>query len=276
VVLLGLALPASAANPAYDNASSYAYIPGWLNGSNGGYGFAPWQLSVLGGIGGHFIFTSVANGDGLDNGIVGGVAGDSDIDTFLGPSPDVVPWPPANVTVARSWGMWSGGGVTDAIRPFTAGPLTIGQTFQVDFDNGFVPNGNTIGVGLYNAANQPLWEVLFFGGGANYVNNDAAGLVPTTVPYGDEGLNVIFTLTGAATYTMTLTRRDGVSQVINGNLINVADQNIAQFRAFTANGIGDEQNDFFINSMSVIPEPSTTLLVGIGMLTLCLIRRRRS
>jgi len=278
VVCLCLATSAWAANAAGDNASSYAYNPAnWPNGSNGGFGFGPWALSVsVGGAGGFFIQSSTLNGNGLDDGIVGGVAGDGDIDTTLGPSPDVAPWPPANVTDPRSWGMWNGGGVTDAIRPFTGGPLGLGQHFQVDFDNGFVPSGATVGIGLYNAANQALWEVFFVGLGGTYINNDAGGAVPTAVPYGDEGLHVDFMLTGPATYTMTLTRRDGVTQTINGNLIVPAnlDQNVAEFRAFDAGNQGGSPNDFYVNSLAV-PEPSSWVLAVIGLVGSFIIRRHK-
>ena len=277
-VALSLGATAFASAPAADNASSYAYNPGnWPNGSNGGFGFAPWVLSVsVGGAGGHFIWKSTANADGLDDGIVGGVAGDGDIDTTIGPSPDVPTWPPANVTVPRSWGMWNAGGVTDAIRPFTGGPLAIGQTFSVDFDNGWVNTGQTVGIGLQNAAGLNLWEVYFVGGGNVYVNNDAAGPVNTTVGYGDEGLHVDFTLTGPAAYTMTLTRRDGVNQTIAGGLMNPqGDQNIVQFRAFNSGGPGGDPYNFYVNSLQIIPEPSTFGLVSLGLLGALALRRRK-
>lgn len=277
-VALSLSATAFASNPAADNASSYAYNPAvWPNASNGGFGFAPWQLAVVGGAGGHFIFTSTGNADALDNGIAGGLIGDWDIDTTVGPSPDVPTYPPANVTDPRSWGMWNIGGVTDAIRPFTGGPLALGQHVKVDFDNGFAQSGNTVGIGLQNAAGQNLWEVYFVGGGAFYINNDAAGPAPTTVAYGDEGLHVDFMLTGAASYTMTLTRRDGVFQTINGNLINpggtTPDQNITQFRAFDANGPGGDANNFYINSLAV-PEPSSWMLAVMGLVGALMIRRK--
>ena len=271
-----LAPLAFASNPAYDNASSYWYNDGWQTGDNGGFGFQPWLLSVSG-TGGQLIWKSTTNGDGLDNGIVGGVAGDGDIDTTIGPNPDngFVPPNPVNVTDPRSWGMWNAGGVTDAIRPFN-GVLQVGQQFQVDFDNGYVASGQTVGVGLYNAANQPLWEVYFIGGNGFYFNHDAAGQVATVVSYGDEGLHVSFVLTGPNSYSMTLTRRDGVNQTINGILINQGDQNIAEFRAFDANGQGGgDPYNFYVNSM-VVPDPPTVGLVVMGLLGAGAFLRRRT
>jgi hypothetical protein len=275
-VAVALVAPAAlASNVAYDNASSYAYNPGWLNGSNGGFGYAPWVLFV-GGAGGHFIWTSTGNSL-PDDGVTGGLAGDFDIDTSVGPSPDIPPWPPANQTDARSWAMWNAGGVTDAVRPFTGGVLAIGQSLQVDFDNGNVPNGATVGVGLQNAAGQNLWEVYFVGGGATYINNDAAGPVPTVVPWGNEGLHVDFTLTGPVSYTMTLTRRDGIFQTINGSLIMPVnmDQGVAQFRAFNAGLAGGDENNFYVNSLAIIPDPPSIALVVRGLLGVGAFLRRR-
>jgi hypothetical protein len=77
-----LANAAWAANLAADDASDPAYNSGWLNGSNGGYGFSAWQLSVshLFDVG-HLIGDSTTNADGSDDGNVNGVAGDRDINT---------------------------------------------------------------------------------------------------------------------------------------------------------------------------------------------------
>jgi len=72
-----------------------------------------------------------------------------------------------------------------------------------------------------------------------------------------------------------LTRRDGNTQTIFGNLIANADQNIAQVHAFNFNaGSGDEYN-FYINSMEV-PEPGTATLLGLALLAVGgWLRRRR-
>ena len=72
---------------ASDNASAAAYNAGWTTGMNGGSGFGPWQLAVSNpgnaNFNGHFIGASTVNGNGLDEGNIGGVAGDTDIDSTL-------------------------------------------------------------------------------------------------------------------------------------------------------------------------------------------------
>lgn len=264
VIIAAIALVAAsqtfAANLAGDNASNAPYADGWQSGDNGGFGFGAWTLTAQNSPNGsgHFIGSSTANGDGLDNGIVGGLPNDGDIDS-----------------AGVAWGMYANGGNTaDATRPFTGGTLSIGQSVSFDFDNGYIDSG-TVGVGLQNAAGNNLWEMFFAGGNANYSNNDAAGVVATTVGYGDEGLKVKFTLTGAASYTVVYTRRDGVNQTINGNLIANADQGIAQLRWFNFNAGPGTDHNAYLNNLSIVPEPTTLTLVGLGMLGALALRRRK-
>jgi hypothetical protein len=79
---------------------------------------------------------------------------------------------------------------------------------------------------------------------------------------------------------MSLERRDGVTFDSGPGFLNFNDDaEITQVRIF-ADGVGsfdtaDLSSDFFINSMMVVPEPSTSLLgalAGIGLL----LRRKRA
>lgn len=246
---------AQAANLAADNASDPAYSSGWLDGSNGGYGFGAWQLipSTPGPLSGHFIGSSTGNGDGLDNGLSGGVANDNDIDT--------------GTMIPVSWGMYANNGRNAvAYRPFTGGPLSVGQTFSVDFDNGWInstPITGQIDIGLTDSANNVIFRVSFIGGALNYQYADAGGIFQlSTIPFGDEGFNLSVTMTGPFAYSATLTRRDGISTNWTGTL-NAAPEGFVA-RNFTA-GSGSA-HDLFINSMSIVPEPSTIALAALGVI----------
>jgi hypothetical protein len=284
-VVTALSPAVVASNLAYDNPSAWAYNNGWQTGDNGGFGFGPWTLTIINAPAGHFIGNSTLNGNGLDDGIIGGLVNDSDVNTTVGPNPDQSGAPDPNVTVPQAWGMWAnGGGIADAIRPFTGGPLTISQTVIANLDNGFIQNGGTVGIALQNGAGLPLWELYFTGGVANYWNNDAAGPVLTAIPFGDEGLHVEFTLTGAAAYQVKLTQFGGLNQVINGNLIGLADQNIVQFRFFNVNAGAGAPNDAFLGGapeggfpgLAIIPEPATWMTVVLGLMSVLMIGRRRA
>ncbi len=269
-----LASSAEGAALASDNASAYAYDDGWTTGDNGGSGFGAWTVSATSGSGGRFIGSSTANADGLDNGTQGGVASDGDINTTTGPNPDQSGSPDPNSTAGRAWGLFANSGaISNAVRPFT-GTLSIGQTVNFSFDNGYF--AGTVGVGLQNAAGDNLWEFYYTTGNASYTNSDGNGAVLSGLGFGDEGIDFSFTLTGAASYSLSVTRKDGVAYTNNtGALIANADQAIAQVRIFNSNAGAGSANDVYANSMSVVPEPSSLLLASFGLGLAALGRRRR-
>jgi hypothetical protein len=53
------------------------------------------------------------------------------------------------------------------------------------------------------------------------------------------------------------------------------DQNIVQFRAFNSGGPGGDPYNFYVNSLQIIPEPSTFGLVSLGLLGALALRRRK-
>ncbi|MCS6770900.1 MAG: PEP-CTERM sorting domain-containing protein [Kiritimatiellae bacterium] len=256
-------LAARAANNAQDDASDSIYtvpVPSWTNGMNGGVGFGAWQLSGAGPTFGFFVWNSTQNGDGFDNGNIGGNPSDSDIDT--------------GVMLPVSWGLYaSGGSIASARRYFTGSPshLEPGQVFSVDFDNGYIePSGgrdpNYISISLIDSMGQEVLTVGFTGGLLNYWWTDYNSSGTTTVPFGDEGLNFTVTIGSTPTdYTAKLTRRDGNSFTWSGTLTAPA----AGFLAYNQNAggpVGGPAFNLYINSMSIVPEPSTVALAAVGIL----------
>ena len=254
---------------AYDDASDSAYNSGWADGSNGGYGFGEWDLQVVsdGRGGGHFVGTSTGNGDGFDNGTVGGVADDGDIDAG-----------------GRAWGMYAetnipgqyAATVTSVTRPLTGGPLSVGQTLHLSFDNGYIVNGGSIQVDLSNR-----FALDFQGDLSNFWISDYYGRRQFGMGYGDEGFDLYFTLTSTAGYTFSFVRADGSTQGWDGILLAGAFGNVDITEIqFVNSGAGDgSSSDFFINSMSVtqpVPEPATTSLLVAGLLGILMSRRRKA
>jgi hypothetical protein len=270
---LALTIPATshAANLAFDDATSSAYNAGWEDGSNGGNGWGPWSLTTEGIDAGFFISSSITNGNGADDGYIGGVAGDRDIDTTDG------------LVTPISFGMFAGTfNLARATRSFTGGPLAVGQTFMIDFDNGFVNLGGSFGIDLLNSGGDTLWQLQYAFGDDfyGYSRGSEPELSATDVSPGTEGLRLAFELRGEGFYSMSLERRDGVTFDSGPGFLNFNDDaEITQVRIF-ADGVGsfdtsDLSSDFFINSMTVVPEPSTSLLgalAGIGLL----LRRKRA
>jgi hypothetical protein len=266
IVAFAWANAAWAANLAYDDASDPAYSGGWTNGSNGGYGFDAWIMGIDGTSAGFFIGDSTLNGDGVDDGNLHGVSADGDINS--------------GVSSSVAWGLFayntSGWSRAVALRPFTGGPLSPGQTFSVDFDHGYVATGGLVAVGFLDASDEVVLAVIFYGGTTFYTYGEYDGVTnnfySTGLGHGDEGVNLTVTMTGPTTYQAALTRFDGA--------------NVSWSGAFSAPPVafGAEANMagpdsgfyFFINSMSIVPEPSAIALGALGAIGVSIraIRRR--
>lgn len=91
---------------------------------------------------------------------------------------------------------------------------------------------------------------------------DAGGAFSTGMGFGDEGFTLTITMTGPTSYSASLDRFDGSNVVWSGTL----------FAAPEAFGVqnysaGPNPSDhLFINSMSIVPEPSVLALAAIGIL----------
>lgn len=243
-----LLAPAMFAQVPNDNASNSAYNDGWQSGDNGGTGFGAWTLSG-GSNAGFFIGNSKNNGDGDGN-------NDGDI----------------NTTGDNAWGLYANSGQTaSAVRTFNSA-LSVGQTFTLRMDNGWIEGGGTVGFGLQNASSDNRFEFFFIGGASKYQRNDNGGVQNTTLDFTDGGLTIVFTLTGADAYSATVTAyyddNTSASDTFSGTLLNSGA--IDRLRLFNYNAGSGSQRDAFFNSIAV-PEPALVSLLAIsGML----LRRR--
>ena len=181
-----------------------------------GWGAGGWSIND--GNGGHFIGASTGNG--------------------------------GSPSIGTAWGLWNNGGTTtEASRPFN-GSMAIGQTFTIDMDNGGVDNsGGAVGFGLRNAANQNRLEFYFRQGQANYKLSAGAGEVDTGLGWSQGGLRVAFTLTGADSFALTITRlENNQTAYFTGTLAGNAASAITYLRIFNYNaGSGGGRDAFFNN-----------------------------
>ena len=239
---------------ATDNASNPAYDDGWAAGDNGGTGFGAWTTVTQG-----FIGSSNQNGN----------APSGNIDTG-----------------GESFGLFSNTGApgtAQAIRPFSSA-LTVGQTFSLDFDNGFVASGGAQGFSLLSGGTI-RFEFYFAGGSTSYTVDVAAGSdFQTAHGFTTDGMNTAFTLTSPDTFTFTITYNSGTptTESFSGSLSGAAGTGIDSFRLFNANANQPSNNDgssnAYFNSPTVVPEPSSlSLLAGPAILgAWFFVRRRRA
>ena len=242
VVILALVLsayPAAfAANLAYDAASNSTYDSGWTGGMNGGSGFGAWTLSPQpNGSAGFFVWDSTQNGTFPSGGINTG---------------------------GESLGFYGNGAAADGWRAFQGGALSVDQSFRIDFDNGWITAGTSVGWGLQNSSTQNLFEFWFTGGDGSYTINDYSGPHASSVGWTDGGLRLQVTLTGATNYSLSVIQ-GATTNMFSGYLMSQANHGIEQFHIWNG-GAGSGQNyDAYINSMGVIPEPGTMALMGLAL-----------
>jgi hypothetical protein len=231
----------TAARPvADDDASNSAYAPGFANGSNGGTGFAAWQLTPAssGGAAGFFL------GDSNNNGC---------FNDGLGTCP---PCGPGINVFGTAFGLYANsGGTARALRVFAAGGMVAGRSFSVDFDNGCLDGAGTkAGFALQNAAGETRFELYFNAGDTVYRIRDASGTsVSTGVGFTQRGLHVVFTLTGPNSYTVAITRlMDGTFASFTGTLAGTLNSAVdrVDFSYFNS-GTGGNTRDVFVDRLEL-------------------------
>jgi hypothetical protein len=229
---------------AADSTQNYPATAGsgiWNDGDNRGFGFGPWQFASTSGNAGIFIGDSMQNGGPPDQ--------------FGFQSQGI------NSPNGRSWGVFANsGGAADAVRPFAA-PLSIGDTFSADFDNGFIDNGGSEGIRLGDSGTSAtLWQLLFTGGENVYQVFDGRGFVNTTLPFTDNGIHIDFTLTGTTTYSVTIREADGPVETLSGSMANPG--SVSLFAFFDHNGGFQQTNNAYANNLLIVPEPSSLMLIA--------------
>lgn len=263
LAIAGISQTTHAALVASDNAGNSVYSSGWSNSSNGGSGFGAWNLTTTGSSAGFFTGSSTQN----DNGNPLPAGDSSDIDS--------------NKT---AWGLYANSGsVATATRDFTGGALAVGQSFSLAFDNGLVATDSSDTISLLDASGNTLFQFGFAGGLVTYFYTDSTSTPATAgIPFTYFGLDTVFTLTSATTYSLTVTPIDTAisSKTITGTI----NGSIAGFNAVNDNAGSGDPSNFYINSAAVsaapssaVPLPATFGLVlagGIALATMGLNRRR--
>jgi hypothetical protein len=196
-------------------------------------------------------------------------------------NPDVV----VGGTPSQAWGTYanggSGNGFIDLTRAFNTGggsASLVNQTFSVAFNSsGIGGTGQSIGLGVGTA-----FSLGYAGGGPDNMtlSVDGGAANPISVNYAAlaAGINLVLTVTGPVNSTS-----EGYSLVISpfagGPAIYSASGtfNSSAFNtsSFTL-AVNDTANNQYFNNLSIVPEPSSMVMLGFaGLTTLLAIRRRK-
>jgi subtilisin family serine protease len=203
---------------AADSATNAAYSGGWTNNSNGGNGFHGWQLPTSSDNAGVFLATAGSNTN-LDSGAI-------------------------------AWGLYANNAQeANVYRPFQRS-LQSNDTFRMTFENNWITDNASVGLGLYNAAGEYLFQLYFVGGDSTYTINDATEGRNSGIGYTDTGLNLALTLTSDSAYALVAN-----DTTITGDLAAHADQQPVRLRVWNYNAAGTAPNggpyDLFINDLEI-------------------------
>jgi hypothetical protein len=162
---------------------------------------------------------------------------------------------------ATTFGLYSsdGGAQYSALRVFDA-PLNSGQSFNVTVAHTTnVNTGGQLGVSLWNTGNSSAAITFkFVGGGTSWLLNDGGSDFEIAQPYSaNSPLALSFTYNGGSSYSYTFGSASGTNFTA-ANTISSIDR-----VSFFVQNQGNDQN-FGFNNLSVVPEPSTYALLGLG------------
>jgi hypothetical protein len=170
------------------------------------------------------------------------------------------------------WQIWSspfGTGVGNAgsvvaTTTFAGGALAVGQTVSINFEMRAVDPGKQVGIDLLNGSGAAITFGIFGGEpgpypytGSGYYYSDAGSSFASTGSMGyqyQSEFNIAFTVTGANTYS-AVAGTDTWTGTFSGSLIGMDVFNL---------GAGDA-SDVAFNNLTVVPEPSTIALIGMGL-----------
>ncbi|MDX2081362.1 MAG: PEP-CTERM sorting domain-containing protein [Terrimicrobiaceae bacterium] len=254
-------LPARAVVTAYDDASNlpYASEPGYRgvsNGDNGGFGFGAWSFSTNNG--GFFTHNEDRN---VNN------------------RPEQAVNPLLQSSGGRYFALWhsDGSGFSTATRTILGG-LSVGDTFSMFMEHGWVDDFRIIGFRMINASSDQQAAFYFLGGpGGGYRLDSGIAQQSTSQGWTPEGMQVSFTLISSTTFSLEIDfLGPNTTETLNGTLQTTG--GVAGFQLFSGSEFGGWERDFYSNQFTVnaIPEPSTLLLGTVGLVTLALVRRRTS
>jgi len=178
-----------------------------------------------------------------------------------------------------SWGLWANSSATVGEVFPLGGNLAVGGSVTITISLGNMDGGSVVGFGLQDSGGNNRFECYYVGGGTDaWKLNDGAqeDIIGPVTTWGYSSWSnstkqtIKFTLLPSNAYSLSFNNVDATN---TGMYLGSSD--ISQFRIFNYNAGNGASNNQYFNSLSVVPEPSTFALIGLGVAALG-IRRMKS
>jgi hypothetical protein len=182
-----------------------------------------------------------------------------------------------------SWGLYANSSQTASLIYEFGGTLGVGQTVEIGVSLGSISPGGTVGFGLQNSSDTNRFESYYIGFNTDSWKIKDAGAQEDITGPSTTFANSSWSNNNFLTFQFTQLAGNNYSFSVNGTAITntgltLAASDISQIRIFNFNaGSGGGSNQFY-NSLSVIPEPGSIVLMSImgsAFATVALLRRRK-
>ena len=179
-----------------------------------------------------------------------------------------------------SWSLWSESAQSEARWDFVGGNLTPGQRFSLDWKNLNISSNRTVTLSIKRSDGSEAFGFRFLGGGTNYeIKGDGTWFTQnaSTANYTNVALTLKFDYLSVNNYSFSVTQKSNSSlkiQTGNFTLGGTSGLNLRGFEIYNDAQVAGT-SDLNINTITVIPEPTTWALIAMGTCGLIFIGRRR-
>ena len=188
----------------------------------------------------------------------------------------------AGATFSTTNVMWlvqaASNGSGTATRSFSGGAISLGQTFEIDWNSGTLTSGASAGIKLENSSGDVLWQLTYSGGSLVYQITDGGGSGIKSASVTSLGVHIELTLSSASAYSVTVSPiNGGTANTHSGTLVSATGgTSITQFQLFFTDATATTANGQSFNNIAVVPEPSVITLAALATTTFLFSLKRNS